>query len=191
MHELCRGSQGMTMEAAIALRSALLGVKVMHDKRLVYRDLKPANIGLLRGGSVLLDVGTFRQIPANGLLPSTPGTVGTIGYLAPELELEAYDLSIDIWAMGVILYQLTYDCHPWTFSINPWRDDKDNVALRDSFRKKYENAIARMERDYKTAFASPTQGYIHREYYMPQRSKGFRRLMKKNPWQLEVSLSIW
>ncbi|PQE15615.1 ste kinase protein [Rutstroemia sp. NJR-2017a BBW] len=155
------GSQGMTMEAAIAFRSALLGVKVMHDKRWVHRDLKPANIGLLGGGSVLLDVGTSRQIPAGGSLPSTPGTVGTIGYLAPELELEAYGLSVDIWAMGVILYELTYNCHPWNLSINPWRDDKDNVALRDSFGKKYENAIARMERDYKTAFASPTQGYIH------------------------------
>jgi serine/threonine protein kinase len=97
----------MTMEAAIAFRSALLGVKVMHNKRWVHRDLKPANIGILSGSSVLLDVGTSRQIPADERLLSAPGTVGTINYLAPELELEAYDLSIDIWSMGVILYQLT------------------------------------------------------------------------------------
>jgi serine/threonine protein kinase len=148
----------------------------MHDKRWVHRDLKPANIGQLDElRSVLLDVGTSRHIPADGSLPPTPGTVGTIGYLAPELELEAYDLSIDIWSMGVILYELTYNCHPWKFSINPWRDGKGNKALRDSFRKSYQNAIARMARDYKSAFASPTKGYIHREYSMSQRSNGFRR----------------
>ncbi|KAM3065428.1 hypothetical protein ACMFMG_011451 [Clarireedia jacksonii] len=169
------GSKGMTMEAAIAFRSALLGVKVMHEKRWVHRDLKPANIGLLGGRSVLLDIGTSRHIPADGLLPPTPGTVGTIGYLAPELELEAYDLSIDIWPMGVILYELTYNCHPWKLSINPWRDGKGNEALRDSFRKSYQNAIAEMARDYKSALASPTKGYIHREYSMSQRSDGFRR----------------
>ncbi|KAI3338906.1 kinase-like domain-containing protein [Ustulina deusta] len=111
--------------------------------------------------SVLLDVGTSRHIPADGSLLPTPGTVGTIGYLAPELELEAYDLSIDIWPMGVILYELTYNCHPWKLSINPWRDGKDNEALRDSFRKSYQNAIAKMARDYKSALASPTRGYIH------------------------------
>ena len=101
------------MKAAIAFRSALLDVKVMHDKRWAHRDLKPANIGLLSGlRSVLLDVGTFRHISADGSLPPAPGTIGTIGYLAPELELETYDLSIHIWPMSVILYELTYGCHP-------------------------------------------------------------------------------
>ncbi|KAI0965883.1 kinase-like domain-containing protein [Xylaria arbuscula] len=173
-----RGSQGMTMEAAIAFRSALLGVKVMHDKRWVHRDLKPANIGLLDWTrSVLLDVGTSRHVSADGSLPPSPGTVGTIGYLAPELELEAYDLSIDIWSMGIILYQLTYNCHPWKLSTNPWRDSKANEALRDSFRGSYQNAIAKMARDYESALAVPTQGYIHREYSMSQCSNSVQRQM--------------
>lgn len=170
MYKLNRGHKGITLEAAVAFRSALLGVKVMHDKRWAHRDLKPANIGLVSGlCSVLLDVGTSRHIPADGL-PPKPGNSGTIGYLAPELELEAYDLSIDIWSMGVILYELTYNCHPWKLSINPWRDGKDNEALRDSFRRSYQIAIARMARDYEDTLASPTQGYINRECAMSQRS---------------------
>lgn len=86
------------MEAATAFRSVLLGVKVVYDARWLYRDLKPNNIGLIGEPprSVLLDVGTSKHIPAGGLLRPVPGTVGMLGYLTPELELEDYDHSIDI-----------------------------------------------------------------------------------------------
>lgn len=163
---LDRVSKGMTMEAANIFRDALLGVKVMHDGGWVHRDLKPTNIGLvgmpLR--SVLLDVGTSRHIQAGGLLQPKPGTVGTVGYLAPELELENYDYSIDIWAMAIILYELTYSYHPWKFAINPWRDNKDSEKLRQPFRCSYQDAIDKMARDYDRARASPANGYIHRKY---------------------------
>jgi len=155
----------MTIEAATAFRTALLAVKVMHDGRWLHRDLKPANIGLIGRPvrAVLLDVGTSRQIEAGGSLQPEPGKRGTIGYLAPELELDDYDHSVDIWAMGIILFQLTYNNHPWKFSINPWRDGKENEQLRPSFRESYERAVDKMATDYKRSRASPTSGYIHRE----------------------------
>jgi serine/threonine protein kinase len=170
MHKLNRGSKGMTIEAATAFRAALLGVKVMHHGRWVHRDLKPANIGLMGTPlrSVLLDVGTSRYIDEGGSLQPKPGSFGTIGYLAPELELEYYNDSIDIWAMGVILFELTYGYHPWKFSVNPWRDSEDNKGLRSSFRKCYQNAIDIMARDYKSARGSSASGYIHRESSMSQ-----------------------
>lgn len=62
----------------------------------------------------------------NATLQPEPGLIGTVGYLALEFELKEYDQSIDIWAMGIILYHLTYDHHPWKFAINPWCDDKEN-----------------------------------------------------------------
>ncbi|KAK3349739.1 kinase-like domain-containing protein [Lasiosphaeria hispida] len=157
------GSNGMTIEAAAAFRAALLGVKVMHDGRWLHRDLKPTNIGLIGKPlrSVLLDVGTSRHIQAGGSLRPEPGTVGTVGYLAPELELEDYDHSIDIWSMGIILFELTYNYHPWKYAINPWRDGKTNEALRPSFQKSYQNAIDKMVRDYRNARVSPAKGYIH------------------------------
>ncbi|MCJ1309560.1 hypothetical protein MMC25_003220 [Agyrium rufum] len=110
-YEFDMGSKGMTIEAATAFRSALLGVKVMHDGCWLHQDLKPSNIGLTGTPrrSVLLDVGTSKRIQAGGSLRPNPGGAGTIGYLAPERELEDYDQSIDIWAMGIILFELTYN----------------------------------------------------------------------------------
>ncbi|KAI0549156.1 hypothetical protein F4679DRAFT_547727 [Xylaria curta] len=62
------------------------------------------------------------HIKKGEFLDHRPGTVGTIGYLAPELEMLCWDHSIEIWSMGVILYQLMYSRHPWEFKINPWRE---------------------------------------------------------------------
>ncbi len=161
-----RGSKGIKIEAAYALREALIGVKVMHDGDWLHSDLKPANIGLFDKPyrSVPLDLGSSKQILTGSSLKCRPGTAGTIGYLAPELELEDYDHSIDIWAMGVILYELTYDEHPWRFSINPWRKGRDYEALRSSFKESYRYAANRMVKDYSSARASPTSGYIHCQY---------------------------
>ena len=158
----------MTIEAATAFRSALLGVKVIHNGRWLHRDLKLANIGLIDKPlrSVLLDMDTSRHLPEGRSLRPEPGRVGTIGYLAPELELEDYDHSIDIWSMGIILFELTYNYHPWKYASNPWRDGKDNEALRPFFEKRYQNAIDTMDRDYRSARVSPAKGYIHRECSM-------------------------
>ncbi|KAH9219376.1 hypothetical protein DL95DRAFT_384430 [Leptodontidium sp. 2 PMI_412] len=66
--------------------------------------------------------------------------------------------------MGIILFQLTYNYHPWKFSINQCRDGKDNKQLRASFRKSNERAIDKMAKDYESARASPAKGFLHREY---------------------------
>ncbi|KAF9729841.1 hypothetical protein PMIN01_11774 [Paraphaeosphaeria minitans] len=155
--------KGMTVDAATAFRSALLGLKVLHDKDWLHRDLKPPNIGLFDKSlhSVLLDVGTSRHIRRGTMLQPRPGTLGTIGYIAPELELKEYDHSIDIWAMGIILFELTYNYHPWKLAINPWRAGEKNEKLRADFQKSYQGAINLMASDYKSACASPAQGYIH------------------------------
>ncbi len=88
----------MTIEAATVFYAALLGVKVMHNRRWLHRDLKLTNIGLIGKPlhSVLLDVGTSRHIQAGRSLRPELGIVSTIGYLAPELKLEDYNHFIDI-----------------------------------------------------------------------------------------------
>ncbi|KAL8647821.1 MAG: hypothetical protein Q9210_005333 [Variospora velana] len=158
-----RGSKGMTMEAAVAFRDALTGLQLMHNGGWMHRDLKPTNIGLvgIPARAVLLDVDTSAHLRHGTTMKPNPGGVGTVGYLAPELELVDYDHSIDIWAMGIILYHLTYNHHPWRFALNPWRNSKDNEKLRPQFRTSYQEAINKMTKDYSIARQSPTKGYIH------------------------------
>ena len=157
----------METQAAVVFRDALVGLKIMHhDMNRVHRDLKPANIGVLGtpARAVLLDVGTSAYIQPGAMLQPTPGHGGTVNYLAPEIEQEQYGAPVDIWAMGVILYELTYGQHPWRYAINPWREGRDNKELRTAFRESYKNAIERMAKDYKSTQEAPADGYIHRKY---------------------------
>lgn len=154
----------MTMKAAEIFRNALQAVKIMHDGNWLHRDLKPGNIDIVdtSARSVLLDLGTAIHIQPKAALQPEPGLLSTVGYLAPELKLMEYDQSIDIWAMGVILYYLTYGRHSWNFAINPWRDNRENAKLRSVFQKNYLSVVNEMNKNYKNACQSPTDEYLHR-----------------------------
>jgi serine/threonine protein kinase len=152
----------MSMEAAGVFRDALLALKVMHDQGWLHRDLKPPNIGMIGKPprAILLDVGQATYLKPDATLDASPGCGGTLGYLAPERELQAYDQSVDIWAMGIIGYELIYGHHPWKFSSNPWRHEDENEKMRPAFHQRYQEAIDQMTNDYQSA--SRPQRYIHR-----------------------------
>lgn len=162
------GAKGMTMRAAHAFRDALLGLQRMHHGGWMHRDLKPSNIGLLGAPprAFLLDIGTSVHLQPGTMMKPNVGRVGTLGFLAPEIEIEDYDHSIDIWAMGVVLYCLTHNDRPWKFELNPWCNTEENQKLRPHFEARYLEVIYRMLKDYHAASKAPTQGYIHREYSM-------------------------
>ncbi|KAL2157178.1 hypothetical protein VTH06DRAFT_6399 [Thermothelomyces fergusii] len=156
------GAKGMSIEAASLWRDALKGVKFLHDRRWIHRDLKPRNIGVINSSrAVLLDLGTAEELmEPEYLAPSQPGNGGTIGYLSPERELQPYDEADDIWAMGVIGFQLMYGDNPFRSQKNPWRQGSDEY-LRKEFTLRYEKAMARLADDYRAAQRSPNEGYIH------------------------------
>ena len=155
----------MKMETAVVFREALLGLQTMHHGGWIHRDLKPSNIGVVGtpARAILLDNGTSAHVEPGCMIRSDPGTIGTLGFLAPELEIQHYDHSIDIWAMGIILFWLTYNQYPWKMNLNPFRGGFDKDAVRP-FERFYSHAIAVMTADYIAARQAPTEGYIHREY---------------------------
>ena len=93
-----------------------------HKKRVVHRDLKPANVMLTEQGHVkVMDFGLAKQVTVGSSDDQTtgsltdPGTrVGTPGYMAPEqlLGSEADERS-DIFAFGILLYELLAGIHPF------------------------------------------------------------------------------
>jgi serine/threonine-protein kinase len=98
-----------------------------HRSGITHRDLKPANVMLTRSGPKLLDFGlaklrTAQPVSMSAMAgdgtagPTTAqGTIaGTLQYMAPEqLEGREADARCDIWALGVVLYEMATGTRPF------------------------------------------------------------------------------
>jgi serine/threonine-protein kinase len=95
---------------------ALEALAEAHSLGIVHRDLKPANLFLTRrrDGTTLvkvLDFGISKQPPVSSGSPSITATASLLGspmYMAPEQlrSAKTVDARADIWAIGVVLYEL-------------------------------------------------------------------------------------
>jgi tetratricopeptide (TPR) repeat protein len=110
------------MEIATEVVEALMEA---HARRILHRDLKPANLMLTDQGHVkVMDFGLAKrlrepgmphsQVPTRDTLTSVGAWVGTPTYMAPEQVLgEDADARSDIFAFGVVLYELLAGIHPF------------------------------------------------------------------------------
>jgi serine/threonine-protein kinase len=97
------------------LLQACEAIAEAHAMRTVHRDLKPANLFVVArpgGGECVkvLDFGISKMAPAEGsiALTKTTSSVGTPLYMSPEQlrSSKSVDMRADIWALGVILFEL-------------------------------------------------------------------------------------
>jgi len=94
-----------TQKSAFFLREIAKGLSFLHDCGIVHRDLKPGNIFYENGYVKIGDYGLTKAITAGPHSGQTI-TVGTVNYMAPEIGAGRYDRSIDIYAMGILLYEM-------------------------------------------------------------------------------------
>nr|XP_025041364.1 serine/threonine-protein kinase Nek3 isoform X3 [Pelodiscus sinensis] len=96
-----------------------LGVKHIHDRRVLHRDIKSKNIFLTQNGKVKLgDFGSARLL--NDPMAYVCTFVGTPYYVPPEIwENIPYNNKSDIWSLGCILYELCTLKHP--FQAKSWK----------------------------------------------------------------------
>jgi hypothetical protein len=98
--------QGMPQDQAMAWMFGIAaGVACLHDHGIVHRDLKPGNIFCDEGIVKLGDYGLAKFISCSRRSGQTE-SVGTVHYMAPEIANGRYGKEIDIYALGVILYEM-------------------------------------------------------------------------------------
>ena len=84
------------------------GLQEAHGKGVVHRDIKPANIMVTtQGQAVLMDFGLAQLVHGGSKLTKEGTSVGTSAYMSPEQTTgEPIDLRTDVWALGVVLYEM-------------------------------------------------------------------------------------
>ncbi|XP_063570723.1 serine/threonine-protein kinase Nek5 isoform X5 [Pongo abelii] len=91
-----------------------LGLKHIHDRKILHRDIKAQNIFLSKNGMVakLGDFGIARVL--NNSMELARTCIGTPYYLSPEIcQNKPYNNKTDIWSLGCVLYELCTLKHPF------------------------------------------------------------------------------
>jgi len=97
----------LSVKEALAIAKQIArGLGCAHAAGIVHRDLKPGNVMLLPDGTVkILDFGLAKALDES--TSKTGGGLGTVAYMAPEqIRGEAVDTRADLWAVGVVLYEM-------------------------------------------------------------------------------------
>lgn len=104
---------GLTpQQAAFFVRELAKGIDYLHDAGIVHRDLKPHNVFFEDGIVKIGDYSLSKVITLSHASGHTM-TVGSVHYMAPEISMGKYDKTVDLYALGVMLYEMLTGTPPF------------------------------------------------------------------------------
>ena len=120
------------LEATSILRDVARALVYAHEQGIVHRDIKPENVLLAGDTAVVTDFGIAKAVgdartrepdaTASGTLTEAGTSLGTPAYMAPEQAAgDAVDHRADLYAWGVIAYELLAGEHPFAGSTTAQR----------------------------------------------------------------------
>ena len=119
LREALRQDRFAPSRALAVMRGVCAAMDAGHRRHLLHRDLKPENIILVKQGdgetAKVLDFGVAKTLnEARDTVSEAGRLVGTLRYMAPaQLRGEDGDSSSDVWALGVIAYEMLTGAHPF------------------------------------------------------------------------------
>jgi len=105
----------LPIQEVIAIAIAVAeGLQEAHEKGIVHRDIKSANVMVTAKGQVkIMDFG-LAEIAGRTAVTKAGTRLGTVAYMSPEQALgEKLDRRTDIWSLGVVVYEMATGTHPF------------------------------------------------------------------------------
>jgi len=97
----------------------LLALQHMHSRGIIHRDIKPSNILVSADGYLkVCDYGFAKHLPRGAM---TATFVGTYEYLSPELCKKSYGHGVDLWSLGICIYEMVFGRTPFHHDYNDSR----------------------------------------------------------------------